>query len=98
MSNLLPHSHVLDLIQGLTKEKPKDSMSIKRAFVDKNKGKWAVIRQEHVNNGRDTINHIESIHSDINDVPFHTFSKQHILHPVSDLMASHGSFTGHENF
>lgn len=97
MNNMLPKSHVLDLIHGLSsKEKP--ITNPKRQFVDKHEGKWAVIKQEHINNGTGTINHIESVHSDINDIPFNSFTKHHIVQPVSSEMAQHGSFVGHEKF
>lgn len=97
MSTTLPREHVLDLIHSIS-QKPANTYKTKKDFINKHAGKWAVIRQEHINGGKETINHIESVHHDISEVPFDKFSKNHILHPVSDIMASHGTFLGHEKF
>jgi len=98
MNNMLPKSHVLDLIHGLSSASPKVKVNPKKQFVDNHQGKWAVIRQEHINNGQGSINHIESVHNDISEIPFHSLSKHHIVQPVSDEMVNHGSFRGHEKF
>lgn len=101
---MLPHDHVLALIQNATsnqavqKKTFNQEMNVKRQFVNKHLNKWAVIRQEPVNNGRETINHIESVHPTMDSIHFHEFTKNHTAYPVTDEMASHGSFTGHEKF
>lgn len=92
---MLPRDHVLDLIKTSTTKS--NAMSAKRQFVDQHRGKWALIRQEHLHNGQSVLNHIEGVH-EFHELPHENMTKNHTVYPVTDEMATHGSFRGHEKF
>lgn len=93
---MLPTPHVLDLIRNLNTNATL-TPSPKRQFVEAHKNKWAVIRQENLGTKKGTINHIESVHDDVEHIKPDMLTRQHIILPVSDEMYKNPTFTGHEN-
>lgn len=90
---MLPTPHVLDLIKNFNTH---ITPSPKRQFVETHKNKWAVIRQENLGTKKGTINHIESVYSDIEHITPDMLTREHIVLPVSDEMYKNPSFTGHD--
>lgn len=86
---MLPHDHVTSLITN-SERKIKSTLPLrvnvktqfKKDMIQKYAGGWVMIHMEHPHNAKQ-INHILSFHSDVEKMPFDTFTNQNTIYPVS---------------